>query len=75
MEITRNSMLTGKTATIEIPGVTHDMITQWEGGAIIQDVMPDVSPGHREFIMTGITPEEWNSRFPPEEEEDSEYYE
>ena len=75
MEITRKSMLTGETATIDIPDVTPDMITQWEGGAIIQDIMPSVSQGHREFIMTGITPEEWSNTFPPEEEEDSEYYE
>tara|TARA_B100000131_G_scaffold176957_1_gene170797 strand:- start:9460 stop:9669 length:210 start_codon:yes stop_codon:yes gene_type:complete len=69
MDITRTSMLTGKTATINIPGLTLDMISQWEGGAIIQDVMPNVSPEHREFIMTGITPEEWSSRFPDDEGE------
>jgi len=26
---------------------------------LIQDVMPDISPDIREFLMTGISPKEW----------------
>jgi len=32
-------------------------------GMLIQDAMPNVSVDEREFIMTGITPEEWDSTF------------
>jgi hypothetical protein len=33
---------------------------------LIQEAMPNLSADDREFIMTGITPEEWNSAFPDE---------
>ena len=52
------SMLTGNITTREIP-VTDEQLAQWSQGALIQDVMPDVSADDREFIKTGITPEEW----------------
>ena len=32
-------------------------------GGLIQDAFPFLSPGEREFLMTGITPEEWDSIF------------
>jgi hypothetical protein len=36
---------------------------QWLSGDSIQYAFPDFSPEQREFIMTGITPEMWNSMF------------
>ena len=30
-------------------------------GALIQDAMPHLDPDQREFLMTGITPAEWDS--------------
>ena len=53
-------MLTGNISTREIP-VTNWQIIQWRDGALIQDVMPDLSAEDREFIKTGITPEEWST--------------
>ena len=35
----------------------------WLRGVPIQDAMPNLTPNEREFIMTGITPEEWNEIF------------
>ena len=58
MRIAMKSMLTGNITTREIP-VTDEQLAQWSQGALIQDVMPDVSADDREFIKTGITPEEW----------------
>jgi len=29
-------------------------------GELIQDVFPHLTPDEREFIQTGITPEDWN---------------
>lgn len=43
-------------------------IAAWEEGAFIQDALPWLPAADREFIMTGITPEEWDAAFPPEEE-------
>ena len=69
MEITRRSMLTGKTHTREV-NVTHQEIAAWHAGALIQDAMPFLSDDDREFFMSGITPEEWDARFGKEAQMD-----
>lgn len=41
--------------------VTQEQLDQYESGdVLIQDVFPHLTPAEREFIMTGITEEEWN---------------
>jgi len=60
MLITKMSMMSGDINTREID-VTEFQLERWKGGHLIQDVMPDLSPDDREFLMTGITPEEWRS--------------
>jgi hypothetical protein len=62
MKITKTSILSGKTRTREI-NVNQSQIDKWVAGMLIQDAMPNVSVDEREFIMTGITPEEWDSTF------------
>ena len=62
MLIERISGFTGKTHTMDIP-VTVDQIKAWEDGELIQNVMPNLTPDQREFIMTGVTPEEWENVF------------
>mgnify|MGYP003402629697 FL=1 len=62
MKITRVSPFSGKTNTREI-NVTPDQLEAWQGGKMIQDVMWNVSADDREFIKTGITPEEWAATF------------
>ena len=56
------SQLSGKTHQMEID-VSEKQITLWQEGALIQDVMPNLTPDEREFIMTGITPAEWDEAF------------
>lgn len=70
----RRSTLTGRVHTMEIP-MEHnafvDAFRAWENGTLIQDAFPTLSVDLREFIMTGITSEEWDSLFgslPTEEE-------
>ena len=69
MDITKTSPFTGLTHTRSI-NVTDDQLDRWQQGALIQDVMPNLSPDEREFIMTGITPNEWDEEFgkPPEDD-------
>tara|TARA_R100000234_G_C4931634_1_gene148761 strand:+ start:601 stop:747 length:147 start_codon:yes stop_codon:yes gene_type:complete len=43
--------------------VTEEQIALWESGVLIQNAMPNLSADEREFIKTGITPEEWDSAF------------
>ena len=62
MLITKTSILSGKTRTKEI-NVNQSQIDKWVAGMLIQDAMPEVSVDDREFIMTGSTPEEWDSHF------------
>ena len=60
MNVTRTSLISGATNTIFIEGLTQEMLEMHERGALIQDAMPCIPQELREFIMTGITPEEWN---------------
>ena len=62
MIITKTSPMTGMINTMDVD-VTAVQIARWQGGMLIQDAMPNVSVDEREFIMTGSTPEEWDSTF------------
>jgi len=46
------------------------MLDRWTGGELIQDALASIPQELREFIMTGITPEEWSKMLPPEEYEE-----
>jgi|TARA_R110002012_G_scaffold173788_1_gene338582 hypothetical protein len=66
MKIIRTSRVSAETNVMEID-VTREQIAQWEGGMLIQDAMPNITSDEREFIMTGITPQEWDSMMGIEE--------
>lgn len=69
MKVTRTSILSGRTSTREIP-VTQERLDAWQRNhstVLIQDAFPDLSPNDREFILSGITPEEWDEAFAPDE--------
>jgi len=69
MLIERISPFTGITHTKEI-NVTREQLTAWRNGALIQNAMPHLTPGEREFIKTGITEEEWDATFSHENKDD-----
>lgn len=58
MKVTRVSPFSGEEHSMELP-ITLEEIKCWQGGELVQKVWPELSPDQREFIMTGITPEEW----------------
>ena len=60
MLISNTSILTGITRSVELP-VTKAELERWSNGELIQYVFPHLSDDDREFLMTGITPEEWDS--------------
>lgn len=62
MQITKRSIFSGIENTREID-VTEEQLDKWQGGAFIQNVMPHLSADDREFLMTGVTPEEWSRMF------------
>jgi hypothetical protein len=67
MEITRRSMFTGVEHTRDVP-CTPEQLALWQSGVHIQVAMPNVPAPEREFLMTGITPEEWEAEFRRTEE-------
>lgn len=62
MKITRVSPFSNKKTTLELD-VTARQIASWEKGELIQDAMPNLTVGEREFIKTGVTPDEWDDIF------------
>lgn len=60
MKITRTSPISGISRTIDLP-VTVEQYHEWQCGALIQNIMPHLSEDEREFIISGITAEEWAS--------------
>lgn len=69
MQITRTSPISGKENTMEI-NISHAQLAAWENGMLIQRAMPNLTAAEREFIMTGITDQEWNELSPEEDKED-----
>ena len=66
MLITKENMITGVAHTMELD-VTPEQIKAWEDGMLIQDAMPNLSADEREFILTGMTAEDWNALFAEED--------
>ena len=66
MLVTKRSEITGVEHTLEVP-CTAEQLIKWSEGQHIQVAMPDVPAPLREFLMTGITPEEWDSMFGEED--------
>lgn len=63
MLITKFSPHSMRDNTREID-VTQSQLDRWQAGELIQNVMPHLSADDREFLMTGLTPEDWEEMFP-----------
>ena len=73
MRILRTSRLTGNTSAMNID-ITQAQLDAWVDGSLIQNVMPNISADEREFIITGITPDEWDAEFGELDETYSHHY-
>ena len=66
MKVTKVSQLSGKEHTIDI-NITLNELTEIENRfhtkKLIQNIVPNLTMSEREFLMTGITEEEWNNTF------------
>jgi hypothetical protein len=50
--------------------ITAQQLWNYEMGlGLIQDVFPNLNSSEREFLMTGVTDEEWNRVFGEQEED------
>lgn len=66
VNVTRKSPFTGKvnTLAINIGQAEFDAaFVRWQDGAMLQDAFHMLDAGDREFIKTGITPQEWADTF------------
>lgn len=70
MLVRRQSDLSGASNTMDLD-ITEAEIDAYTCGALVQDAFPRLSAGEREFLMTGITPAEWNATFAEESGYDS----
>ena len=62
MKITRTSILSGVTRTLDLD-VTQAELDRYHNGALLQDAFPELTPAEREFIHTGIVDSEWQNLF------------
>ena len=63
MEITMASAATGNVNTMTIDVTEQQLADYVASGKCIQDALPHLSADEREFLMTGITPDEWDELF------------
>lgn len=64
MLVTKTSSLTGVLHTIDIDISKEELERverRYESGELIQHIVPNLSFVEREFLMTGITEDEWDS--------------
>ena len=66
MKITRTSQLSGIERTLDLD-VTEEQMLRFENrkisGEYIQNIFSNLKASDREFILTGITDDEWNDHF------------
>lgn len=60
------SSLSGKLTEMLIGISISEFVTAfraWDAGELIQNAFPTLSADEREFVKTGITPQEWDAMF------------
>ena len=71
IQVTRQSIITRKMNTMELPiSQEHLDIYDTVGDILVQDAFPNLDKEQREFLISGITPQEWNETFGEEEDDD-----
>lgn len=69
MLVTRTSQYSKKENTLDLD-ITQEAIDNWQNTSmLIQDAFPGLSADEREFLLTGITKQEWDEMFPPDQQE------
>jgi hypothetical protein len=63
MIIYRISDLTGEVHCMDLDITDAQLELYDEFGVLLQDAFPNLTAEEREFIKTGITPEEWDEYF------------
>lgn len=69
MLIRRRSQITGIVRERDLD-ITQEQLSRYFSGELIQKCFPNLSIGDREFILSGITEEEWDITFSDSEEDE-----
>lgn len=69
MLIRRRSQISGIVRERDLD-VTKEQLDRYFSGELIQRCFPNLSVGDREFILSGITEEEWDTTFSDSEEDE-----
>ena len=62
MLVTKQSPISGKMNSMELP-ITEAQLMAHKNGELVQNVFPTLSKEEREFLVSGISPKEWNDLF------------
>lgn len=58
-DVTCRHVITGELVTTTLPVTGFDIAAWHHGNKLVQDAFPELDGAQREFLMTGITGEEW----------------
>ena len=66
IKLTRTSIITRRDNTMVLP-IESDRVTEWLkarrddplAAPLVQDAFPELNDEQREFVLTGVTPDEW----------------
>jgi len=62
MIVERVSPFTGEIRKKDLP-ITQEQLDSWRSGSLIQKAFPHLNDSDREFILTGISDDEWDEMF------------
>ena len=65
MMVSKQNVMTGQWNTMDI-NITADQWKMWQSGTLIQDAAPQLTEAEREFLISGMTPAEWDAMFEEE---------
>ena len=63
MKLTRQSLASGKTRTKDLPITPAQYVKYIRGEGNVQDIMPHLPAEDREFLISGVTQEEWDELY------------
>ena len=69
MRVTRTSRITGIIRTLELD-ITPAEYESFRNGKLVQEAMPHLTADEREFLISGVTQNEWDKYIKGEDEED-----
>jgi hypothetical protein len=67
MLITRTSQYSGIERTMDLP-VTNEQFNDYNKGMLVTHAFPQLTKDQREFLITGMTADEWDELFKDHEQ-------